>query len=208
MNEYFSIIERVVRKHHGVIDKYIGDSVMAFFKEENHQQKSMKCIVEISRELKKFNEKNQLKFQTNFGVSSGEVMIGNIGSCERMQYTLIGDEVNLASRLEKLNKEFCSKILFTDNMAKDLERGFYIRPLQKIEIRGKKEEVVIWELLGSKSDRVNKAPDPSKSERERKAFDLYQQKKFEESKAIYEDLVKENQDDVTLNALYGKLLFG
>ena len=122
LNEYFSKMVEVVFRHHGTVDKFVGDMVMALFgapvDDADHAEHALAAAVEMVSELEKLNRKwlaeGKVQLDIGIGINSGEMIAGNIGSTSIMSYTVIGDNVNLGSRLESLNKEFQSRIIISD----------------------------------------------------------------------------------------------
>ena len=117
LNEYFTEMEPIITQYNGIINKFIGDAVMAVFGEpiqdKNHAINAVKCaygMLQKVKELqKKWAQEGKPKIEIGIGVATGEVFVGNIGSINRMEYTVIGDTVNLASRLEGYNKTYKTK---------------------------------------------------------------------------------------------------
>ncbi|MCL6635739.1 MAG: adenylate/guanylate cyclase domain-containing protein [Peptococcaceae bacterium] len=122
LNEYFTEMTAVIFKHGGTLDKYLGDGMMAFFgapvRCEDHADRALAAAVEMVERLEKLNkgwrEKGEPAMDIGIGINSGPVVVGNVGSPDRMDYTIIGEDVNLASRLEGLNKEYNTRIIVSD----------------------------------------------------------------------------------------------
>ncbi|MBR6127430.1 adenylate/guanylate cyclase domain-containing protein, partial [bacterium] len=155
LNEYFSEMEPIVRKYNGIINKFIGDAIMAIFGEpiqdENHPANAVKCGFEMLKKVEELQQKwekeGKPKIEIGIGINTGEAFVGNIGSENRMEYTVIGDTVNLASRLESYNKTFNSKMLIsteTYNASKDIIEA---RKISDVEVRGKANKLDIYEVL-------------------------------------------------------------
>lgn len=157
LNQYFETMVEAVFNHEGTLDKFIGDALMAVFGAplplaENHAWMAVQSALDMRRRLAEFNRRrlfgNQPQIHIGIGLSSGEVVSGNIGSHKRMDYTVIGDGVNLSSRLESVTKEYgCDIILseFTYNLCRD---RILVRELDKIRVKGKNTAVSIYELIG------------------------------------------------------------
>jgi len=156
LNEYFEEIARSVHECDGTIDKYIGDSVMAFWGAPStiddyarHACEAALLIRDrISRLNRAWKEQYRHEFPTRIGICTGDVVIGNIGSSRRTSYTVIGDNVNLASRLESLNKEFATQIIIDEATRTGLGDGYVLRRLGLISVRGKSNKVAVFELVG------------------------------------------------------------
>jgi adenylate cyclase len=164
LNKYFETMVEAVFNHEGTLDKFIGDALMAVFGAplpltENHAWMAIKSALDMRSRLKVFNQSrlltNQPLISIGIGISSGEVVSGNIGSHKRMDYTVIGDGVNLSARLESATKEYgCDIILseYTYNLCRDHIRT---RELDKIRVKGKNQAVSIYELIGETNTPLN-----------------------------------------------------
>lgn len=157
--EYFDVLSKIILQHQGSIDKYIGDSIMALWgaPEEiaDHASKACKTALFCQKWLSDFNE-NQTKkglpeLFTLMGLNTGSVIVGNFGTSERMNYTVIGDAVNTASRFQQLNKTYKTKIIIGEEVVKSIGEEFLIRPLDDLEVRGKKKKTKIYELVAVKT---------------------------------------------------------
>lgn len=155
LSEYFPIISKLILESHGTIDKYIGDGVMAFWgaPEELPDRAFRACstALQAQQALQLFHQKWMAKglpeFSTRIGIYSGSAIVGNFGTSERMNYTAIGDPVNAASRLESLNKTYLTRILINEETV-NLTRGqFLTRPIDFVEVKGKKIKIKIFELV-------------------------------------------------------------
>ena len=145
LNEYFSRMVDIVFRHHGTVDKFVGDMVMALFgapvDDVDHAEHAVAAAVEMVRELGVLNRRwaaeGRAALDIGIGVNSGEMIAGNIGSSSIMSYTVIGDNVNLGSRLESLNKEYGTRIIISDATRTQLRRRYHIRPLGDVVVKGK-----------------------------------------------------------------------
>jgi adenylate cyclase len=159
MNEYFTAMAGMIKKNGGTVDKYEGDGIMAFFgapvDEEDHALRACITALQCQGALKSLNEKWRKEGKPNFsfriGIHSGEVIAGNIGSSERFEYTVMGDPVNLASRIEQVNKELGTQILISEKSYEEIMRSpdvkkFALTQYGPIQIRGKKEPIHVYEL--------------------------------------------------------------
>ena len=155
LNEYFSAMEPIVTKYNGIINKFIGDAVMAVFGEpiqdENHPLNAVKCGFEMLKKVQELNEKwnkeNKPTIQIGVGINTGEVFVGNIGSEKRMEYTVIGDTVNLASRLESYNKTYKTHLLISSSTYEASKNNTTVNKISDVEIRGKAEKIDIYEII-------------------------------------------------------------
>ena len=155
LNEYFTEMEPIITKYNGIINKFIGDAVMAIFGEpiqdKNHAENAVKCgyemILKVKELQKKWAEEGKPKIEIGVGINTGEVFVGNIGSINRMEYTVIGDTVNLASRLESYNKVYKTKILISNSTYEATKNIIETMKISNVEIRGKSHKMDIYEVL-------------------------------------------------------------
>ncbi len=154
LNEYFTRMVDIVFKHHGTVDKFVGDMVMALFSapvdDADHAQHAVEAAIEMVHELGALNRgwvaRGMAQLDIGVGVNSGDMIAGNIGSSAIMSYTVIGDNVNLGSRLESLNKEYKTRIIISDATRGRLTGDFDIRPLGDVIVKGKSKAVQIFEV--------------------------------------------------------------
>lgn len=155
LNEYFTAIEPIIRKHNGVINKFIGDAVMAIFGEpiqdKNHAVNAVKCANDMLNKVtelqKKWLEEGKPKIEIGVGINSGEVFVGNIGSETRLEYTVIGDVVNLASRIESYNKVYKTRFLISSTTYEKVRNIADVIKISEVTIRGKAKKLDIYEVL-------------------------------------------------------------
>lgn len=159
LNQYFGTMVEAVFNHEGTLDKFIGDALMAVFGAplplENHAWKAVQAALEMRSRLEEFNQpritQEQPIIHIGIGLSSGEVVSGNIGSHKRMDYTVIGDGVNLSSRLEGVTKEYGCDIVLSEFTYQLCSERIWVRQLDKIRVKGKHQAVNIYELIGERS---------------------------------------------------------
>lgn len=155
LNEYFSEMEPIITKYNGVINKFIGDAVMAIFGEPiqdiNHPQNAVKCAYEMLKKVEYLREKwlyeGKPKIEIGVGINTGEVFIGNIGTENRMEYTVIGDTVNLASRIESYNKVYKTNLLVSSSTYASIADIADVIKISEVQIRGKAKKMNIYEVL-------------------------------------------------------------
>jgi adenylate cyclase len=180
LNKYFESMVDAVFQHKGTLDKYIGDAIMAVFGSplplEDHAWMAVLTAVDMRHRLEIFNAdrvaNGQQAIQIGIGINSDTVISGNIGSSKRMEFTAIGDGVNLGSRLESATKQYGTDIVISEyTYQRCLERGhqndFYVRELDKIKVKGRSKPVSIYEVVGLSSE-------PLSNDR-RRIIDLYHQ---------------------------------
>jgi adenylate cyclase len=159
LNEYFESMVEAVFKHKGTLDKYIGDAIMAVFGSplplEEHAWMAVQTSLEMRHRLHEFNQRryadNKPRINIGIGINSDTVISGNIGSSKRMEFTAIGDGVNLGSRLESVSKQYGCDIIISHNTFKPCQDYIWARELDYIRVKGRNEPVAIYELLGLRS---------------------------------------------------------
>ena len=155
LNEYFTEMEPIITKYNGIINKFIGDAVMAIFGEpiqdKNHAQNAVRCAYEMLNKVKELQKKwaqeGKPRIEIGIGINTGEVFVGNIGSINRMEYTVIGDTVNLASRLESYNKIYKTKLLISPTTYEEVKGFTDVIKIADVQIRGKANKIDIYEVL-------------------------------------------------------------
>lgn len=166
LNEYFTRMVEIVFKHKGTVDKFVGDMVMALFGApldvEDHARCAVEAALDMLEELHRLNEKwaaeGRGPIDIGIGVNTGPMIAGNIGSEQIMSYTVIGDSVNLGSRLESLNKQYATHIIISDATREAMGPGYELRPLGDVVVKGKTKPVAIFELLGRAGSVAASAP--------------------------------------------------
>ena len=149
---YFEILSRQLRQHSGTIDKFIGDGLLGFFnapeKVLHHENLACRATLIGLHELALRKDAQRIRFRTRVGLHCGEVLVGNIGTRERFAYTVLGDAVNVASRLESLNKVYGTQVLASGEVREHAGHDFEWRHLDRVAVAGRKGGMDICELLG------------------------------------------------------------
>lgn len=156
ISRYFGVIGAAFVNSGGTIDKFIGDSVMAFWNapepQPDHIARACEGVLTAALRLQELNQvfrsEGLPELHTRFGIHTGEAVIGNVGSFDRLSYTVLGHTVNIASRLEALNKEFGTSILVTQAVRDGAGPGFAFRPVGETTVRGANERITTYELMG------------------------------------------------------------
>ena len=160
LNEYFTRMVQIVFHHKGTVDKFVGDMVMALFgaplEDPLHAEHAVEAALDMIQELQKLNVKWESEgrpaLDIGIGINSGPMIAGNIGSDQIMSYTVIGDAVNLGSRLESLNKQYCTRIIISEATRSLLTGTFTFKSLGDVIVKGKSKPVAIFEVI-DRSDR-------------------------------------------------------
>jgi adenylate cyclase len=160
LNEYFSGMVESVMRHHGVVDKFIGDAIMAVFgapvPEPDDALHAVRAALEMRERLTQINvafkARGLPEIRTGIGLHYGQVVAGNMGHVERMEYTVIGDTVNVASRLEGMTKELKSDIVMSEALFLQVKDHVIAQPLERIHVKGRDGDLKVYCLLGLKAD--------------------------------------------------------
>jgi adenylate cyclase len=160
INEYFEEMVDIVLKNNGTFDKFIGDALMAFYGDplpmDDHATKAVKTAIEMVEKLKELNERwkneNKPEFNIGIGINTGEMLVGYIGSQKIVDYTVIGDNVNLASRLEGLNKEYKTNIIVSESTYEQVKDFVEAEEFGEVLVKGKQNQVKIYGLKGFKEN--------------------------------------------------------
>jgi adenylate cyclase len=160
MNRYMTAMTESILKNDGTLDKYIGDAQMAFWNapldDSNHAKNAVKTALEMLKRLDSFNEEISKEgvppFGMGLGINTGSVVVGNMGSTQRFDYTCLGDHVNLASRLEGQSKPYGVRIIIGPRTAEHIKNDYQTLELDLIAVKGKKEGVKIFTVLENSMD--------------------------------------------------------
>ncbi|MBU1992597.1 MAG: adenylate/guanylate cyclase domain-containing protein [Patescibacteria group bacterium] len=162
INEYMEYMTEIVLQNGGTLDKYEGDAIMAFFgapiEQDDHAYRACKTALEMLKALPNLHQKWQAEGKPllNFraGIATGEVLVGNMGSRKRFDYTVMGDTVNLAARLEPANKEFNTRIMVNEKTARMCQGRLNFKELGEIKVKGKEDSVKVYTITSPQSSPV------------------------------------------------------
>lgn len=185
LNEYLSAMSGIIIDNNGTIDKYIGDAIMAIFgapvPSENSARDACVSALNYQKKLQQIREEKNIELFARIGINTGEMIVGNmgcsVGEIRRFDYTVIGDEVNLASRLESINKYYGTYIMISENTYNKVKDEFLVRTLDFVKVKGKNKPVMIFELLDFSSNNDKKLIEFIKEYED--ALELYKNKKWD-----------------------------
>jgi len=160
LNEYFTLMVDCISREGGMLDKFIGDAIMAEFglpvPHDDDEDRAVRAAIAMMRDMNTWNAdraaKGMLTIDMGIGLNTGEVVSGNIGSPKRMDYTVIGDGVNLAARLESACKQYAAHILASENTIKKLKGTYHTREVDLVVVKGKTKPVGVHEILDYHTD--------------------------------------------------------
>ena len=200
LNEYLGQMTEIVFAADGTLDKYIGDAIMAFwgspYPQEDHAVRSCTCALRMSRGLATLNAKwhaaGRPPISIGIGLNTGMVNVGNMGSARRLSWTVMGDNVNLASRLEGITKQYHVQIVISEATYRQVSSQFVCRELDKIRVKGKTLPVNIYELM-------DVAAEKTKYEKLLEQFDgamaAYRSQNWREAAAQFTEVLLKFPDD-------------
>ncbi|HEO65452.1 MAG TPA: adenylate/guanylate cyclase domain-containing protein, partial [Spirochaetes bacterium] len=186
LNNYFDLMVPIIIESGGNLDKFIGDAVMAEWGgiKPSDRDPYDSCFAAVAQReaLAKFNEERRnrgtFEVKIGMGINYGDAIVGTLGSESKMEFTVIGDAVNLASRLEGLTKEYAVDIIISHSIAERVQDEYVCCELDKVAVKGKAEGIRIYELVGRKSDDIS-AQRLDEIKLYEEALSLYQRQEFE-----------------------------
>ena len=201
LNKYLTAMTDIIMKHGGVIDKYIGDAILAFWGApipmEDHAYRACLAAEEMMDKLKEIQKELEdqglPEIDIRIGINTGGALVGNVGSEQRLSYTVIGDTINLAARLESLNKQYKTRCMISQATFMEIRNKAVVRQLDKVEVKGKTEGVKVFELIAVE----NKIDEKTKNmiARYEEALKFYMIRKWDSAIKIFADLLNDFPDD-------------
>jgi adenylate cyclase len=196
LGEYFRILSEEIAAAGGTVDKFIGDAVMAFWgapaEKTDHAAAACLCALACQRRLEElrmsWKAQNRPLLAARIGINSGPVVVGNIGSEQRFNYTVIGDAVNVASRLEGLNKYYRTSICLSEETYRAAAGAVIARPIDRVSVKGKSTPTLVYEVLASAAD-----PDGDAvrlAELHERGLDYYQRREWAAAIAAFEEVLR------------------
>ena len=202
LSAYLERMSRIIEQEQGTVDKYIGDGIMAFWgaplEVENPALLACRAALSCSKAVADLNRQWRAEekpaMPTCFGIHIGETIVGNVGSSQRMNYSVFGDNVNLASRLEGINRIYGTKIIVSQSVYEAVDTQMLCRPLDIVAVKGKKKRIVIHELLAAKDEEGAEAL-ASFCTRFKEGLEEYRGQNWERALAVFEQLQEESPND-------------
>jgi len=210
LGEYLDEMTKPILASGGTVDKFIGDAVMAFWgaprPDALHARHACEAAL-INRDRlavlnARWEKEGRPRLDARAALHTGEVIVGNVGSHERLDYTVIGDSVNLASRLEGLNKRYGTSLMISETTYEQVKDVMIARPLDRVSVKGKAAVVDVYELLGKRS---SVSPEVTEmAERHAEGFAHYLQRRFADGASIFRALVRNNDKDTPAQILLAR----
>tara|TARA_B100000378_G_C17980956_1_gene390476 strand:+ start:25 stop:876 length:852 start_codon:yes stop_codon:yes gene_type:complete len=202
LNEYFTVMVDCITGEGGMLDKFIGDAIMAIFgtpfAHDDDPDRGVRAAIKMMEDLYILNDARvkdgQLAIDHGMGVNTGMIVSGNIGSPKRMDYTVIGDGVNLAARLESACKQYGVRIIISEYTFESLKATYRTREIDKVIVKGKTKPVSIFEVL----DYHNKDTFPNMIEvlgNFNNGVDYYKDARWDDAKKLFKEGLKGNPED-------------
>ena len=200
LNEYLSEMTEVIFHEWGTLDKYIGDAIMAFwgapFPQPEHAERACLAGLEMLQALSKLQSRwealGRPRLNVGIGINTGPMLVGNMGSSRRFNFTIMGDNVNLASRLEQLNKTFGTRLIVSETTYQAVQQKMVARELDLIRVKGKTKPVKIYELLGPSADGERVRP---LVDRFHTALEAYHGRRWETALGLFGELLRDFPED-------------
>jgi adenylate cyclase len=200
LNEYFEKMVTCVTHTRGTLHKYIGDAIMAVWGDvlsdglEQDARNAVRAALQMIEELKQLNamwsQQGRLPLAIGIGINHGPVLVGNIGASQRKEFTVMGDAVNLASRLESATKQFHATLLIGESVRHLLDNSFVVRTSGMVVVKGKTRPVRVYEVFG-----IGRAAGMAWAMRYEEAFNLFLVRQFEMARVGFEECLAERPDD-------------
>ncbi|MBI5345171.1 MAG: adenylate/guanylate cyclase domain-containing protein [Deltaproteobacteria bacterium] len=204
LNDYLNPMTRIVLDHEGMLDKYIGDAIMAVFNApvelSGHAEKACLAALEMITKLNEMNigwgwmKSGYPALTVGIGINTGEAVVGNMGAELRFDYTAIGDTVNLASRLEGMNKLYHTSVIISEYTYEEVKERFLVRELDLVRVKGRERPVVMYELLGEKAG-PEAAVKERLMERFREGLLLFRSRRFPEARNVFQAILVDVPSD-------------
>jgi two-component system, sensor histidine kinase ChiS len=198
INSYLSQMEPIIAQHHGFIDKYIGDAIMALF--PTSADDAVCGSIAMLNQLEDYNQgRNRAGYEPikiGIGLHKGPLMLGTVGGQNRMDGTVIADAVNLASRVEGLTKIYRTALLITEQtyLALAEPTQYHIRVIDKVKVKGKSEVITIYEVYDADSQNMRALKDKTRADFEA-GFELYHQTDYQQAQHFFDKVLQTHEDD-------------
>ncbi|WP_235999317.1 ABC transporter substrate-binding protein [Bradyrhizobium uaiense] len=213
LSVYFETVSQAITEEHGTVDKFIGDGIMAFWGAPAHRDDhvlraccgALKAARRMRQQNATWSTEGRRPLTLRIGLHCADVLVGNVGSTARLSYTVMGDGVNVAARLEGLNKAFGTTICISDSMLAAVASRVVVRPLRHVQVKGRKQEFMVYELLGitgSGDPEIEARPrDVRLSQMTWEASEYFERGEFGEAARRYQDVLEEFPSDAVAKSM-------
>ena len=213
MSAYFDVVCHAIAEEGGTVDKFIGDGVMAFWGAPialpapalHACRGALRAVRRLEAVNTRWRATGRPAFWMRIGLNTGDALVGNVGSAERFSYTAMGDGVNVASRLEGMNKQFGTNICLSDSVVNAVGSEILVRPLRRVVVKGREQRFMVYELLGiAGSDDPELRPDPTSidlSEMTRAASNMFEAGEYREAASAYRRILNQYPGDPVARAM-------
>ena len=217
ISTYLEQVSAAVSEEGGTVDKFIGDGVMAFWnapvQRSDHVQRACAGALRAARRMERVNDvwaaEGRPRIRIRIGLHCANVLVGNVGSSTRLNYTALGDGVNVAARLEGINKLFGTTICISDSIYDQVQAEILARPLKRVQVKGRKTEFLIYELLALRSSNdpelMARGEEEQLSEMTWKASRLFEAGNFTAAKRAYRDILERFPGDPVSMFMLGEI---
>ena len=218
LSAYFEAVSHAIAEESGTVDKFIGDGIMAFWgapvHRDDHVLRGCCGAMRATRRMQQLNadwsKQGRPSLHLRIGLHCADVLVGNVGSSERLSYTVMGDGVNVAARLEGVNKTFGTTICISDSMVEAAGPKIVARPIRKVQVKGRKREFMIYELLGIRASDDPELKPPEDAARlcelTREASSHFARGELDQAAPRYEDILGAFPDDPVAKSLLAMCL--
>jgi class 3 adenylate cyclase len=218
LSVYFEAVSHAIAEESGTVDKFIGDGIMAFWGapvlRADHVLRGCCGAMRATRRMQQLNadwsKQGRPSLHLRVGLHCADVLVGNVGSSERLSYTVMGDGVNVAARLEGINKTFGTTICISDSVVEAVGPDIVARPIRKVQVKGRKREFMIYELLGIRaSDDPELKPTDDAArlcELTREASSYFERGEVDQAARRYKDILRAFLDDPVAKSLLAMCL--
>jgi adenylate cyclase len=213
LSAYFEVVSNAIAEEFGTVDKFIGDGIMAFWGapiyRNDHVLRGCCGAMRAARRTEQLNAdwstQRRPPLQLRIGLHCADVLVGNVGSTERLSYTVMGDGVNVAARLEGINKNFGTTICISDSVVEAVGPSIVARPIRKVQVKGRKRKFMIYELLGIKAsdDPELKASEYAAAlcDRTGEASNYFERGELDHAGRQYENILRDFPNDPVARSL-------
>ena len=213
ISTYFENVSAAISEEGGTVDKFIGDGVMAFWnapvQRTDHVLRGCAGALRAARRIERVNNtwatEGRPRIRIRIGLHCASVLVGNVGSSTRLNYTALGDGVNVAARLEGINKHFGTTICISDSIYDEVRAEILVRPLKRVQVKGRKTEFMTYELLALRDSDDQELGirdrDEQLSAMTWKALNYFEQGEFSAAAKVYREILQAFPNDPVAEAM-------